>query len=203
MQPYARLCRSIWWAFAATAAIALVAAAAAALMVAPAPFIVGVWQLAGSLLLFVGLLRAPGGIRRSTGGLMRSLPFLGAAVGGILLGLFGVLLPSSDPRISLLAIGIWDVLAGAGYLAISSLARGFRVPDGGLYVIAWAGIAVGIGVSTLPAWGLGNSALVPAAALAATGAVTLAAALRLRVIPFEAPPVVSKREARRRERTGR
>jgi len=203
MQPYARLCRSVWWAFAATAAIALVAAAAAALQVAPAPFIVGVWQLAGSLLLLVALLRAPGGIRRSTGGLMRSLPFLGAAVGGILLGLFGVLLPSSDPRISLLAIGIWDVLAGAGYLAISSLARGFRVPDGGLYLIAWAGIAVGIGVSTLPAWGLGNSALVPAAALAATGAVTLAAALRLRVIPFEAPPVVSKREARRRERPGR
>ena len=106
-------------------------------------------------------------------------PLLGAAVGGILLGAFGVLLPSSDPRISLLAIGIWSVLAGAGYLAISSLARGFRVPDGGLYVIAWAGIAVGIGVSTLPAWGLGKPALAPVAALAAVGAVTIAAASRL------------------------
>jgi hypothetical protein len=202
MQPYARMCRSVWWAFAATAAIALVAAGAAAVQVAPAPFIVGVWQLAGGLVLLVGLLRAPGGIRRSSGGLMRSLPFLGAAVGGILLGAFGVLLPSSDPRISLLAVGIWDVLAGAGYLAISSLARGFRVPDGGLYAIAWAGIIAGIGVSTLPAWGLGNAALAPAAALAITGLVTLAAALRLRVMPEEAPPVLSNREARRRQRSG-
>ncbi len=202
MQPYARMCHSVWWAFAAAGAIALVAAGAAALAVAPAPFLVGVWQLAGGAILLVALLRAPGGIRRSSGGLMRSLPFLGAAVGGIILGLFGVLLPSSDPRISLLAIGIWSVLAGAGYLAISSLARGFRVPDGGLSMLAWAGIAVGVGVSTLPAWGLGNAALAPAAALAATGAVTIAAALRLRDLPEEAPPVISKREARRQERTG-
>jgi hypothetical protein len=202
MQPYASMCHSVWWAFAATGVIALVAAGAAAVEVAQAPFIAGVWQLAGGVLLLVALLRAPGGIRRSSGGLMRSLPFLGAAVGGILLGAFGVLLPSSDPRISLLAIGIWSVLAGAGYLAIASLARGFRVPDGGLYVIAWIGIAAGIGVSTLPAWGLGNAALAPALALAISGAVTIAAALRLRTLPAEAPPVLSKREARRRERTG-
>jgi hypothetical protein len=202
MPPYARMCRSIWWAFAASGAIALVAAGAAAVQVAPAPFLAGVWQLASGLLLLIALLRAPGGIRRASGGLMRSLPFLGAAVGGVILGAVGVLLPSSDPRISLLAIGIWSVLAGSGYLAISSLARGFRVPDGGLYVVAWLGIAVGIGVSTIPAWGLGNAALAPAAALAVVGAITIAAATRLRVLPDEAPPVLSNREARRRQRTG-
>jgi hypothetical protein len=201
MQPYARMCRHIWWAFASSGAIALVAAGAAAVQVAPAPFLAGVWQLASGLLLLVALLRAPGGIRRSSGGLLRSLPFLGAAVGGILLGAMGVLLPSSDPRISLLSIGIWSVLAGAGYLAIASLARRFRVPDGGLYVVAWIGLAVGIGVSTLPAWGLGNAALAPAAALAAVGVVTIAASTRLRVLLDEAPAVLSNREARRRERT--
>jgi hypothetical protein len=201
MQPIAVMCRSVWWAFAAAGAAAFVAAGVAAAQLVPAPAITGAWQLVAGLLLLVALLRAPGGVQRSTGGLMRALPFLGAAVGGIVLGAFGVLLPSSDPRISLLAIGIWDVLAGAGYLTISSLARGSRVPDGGLYGIAWIGIASGIAVSTLPAWGLGNAALAPAAALAITGVVTVAAALRLRVMPMEAPPAVSKREARRRERT--
>jgi hypothetical protein len=200
MQPYARMCRSIWWAFAAAGVIALAAAGTTALQVAPAPFVTGVWQLLSGLVLFAALLRAPGGLARASGGLMRGLPFLGAATGGVILGALGVFLPSSDPRISLLAIGIWSVLAGAGYLAISSLARRFRVPDGGLYVIAWAGIAVGIGVSTLPAWGLGNASLAPAAALAATGAVSIAAALRLRVLPDEAPAALSNREARRRER---
>jgi hypothetical protein len=200
MQPYAVMCRSVWWAFAATGVLALVAAVAAALQLAPAPFATGVWQLAGGLLLLAALLRSPGGMSRASGGLMRALPFVGAAVGGVLLGAFGVLLPSSDPRISMLAIGIWSVLAGAGYLAISSLARKFRVPDGGLSVIAWIGIAVGAGVSTLPAWGLGNAALAPAVGLALTGGITIAAALRLRVLPDEAPPVLSKREARRRDR---
>ena len=201
MQPYARLCHAVWWAFAATAALALLAAGAVAVQLAPAPFIAGAWELAAGLLVLVALLRAPGGIRRSTGGLMRSLPFMGAAVGGIVMGAFGVLLPSSDPRVSLIAIGLWSVLAGAGNLAMASLARGFRVPDGGLYLVAWIGIAAGIGISTLPAWGLGNAALAPAAALAITAAVTVAAAVRLRVMPEEAPPVLSKREARRRERT--
>jgi hypothetical protein len=76
------------------------------------------------------------------------------------------------------------------------------VPDGGLYLVAWSGLAVGIGVSTLPAWGLGNAALAPAAALAAVGVVTIVASTRLRVLPDEAPPVLSNREARRRERSG-
>ncbi len=202
MQLIAVMCRSVWWGFAATGGIAAVAAGAAAAQVAPAPFITGAWQLTAGILLLVALLLAPGGVRRSTGGLMRALPFLGAAVGGILLGAFGILLPSSDPRISLLAIGIWSVLAGAGYLAVASIARGSRVPDGGLYVIAWAGIAAGVGVSTLPAWGLGNAALAPAAALAIVAIVTIVASLRLRAFPDVAPPVVSKREARRRQRTG-
>lgn len=202
MQLIAVMCRSVWWGFAAAGGIGFVAAGAAAAQLAPAPFITGAWQLTAGLLLLVALLRAPGGIRRSTGGLMRALPFLGVAVGGILLGAFGVLLPSSDPRISLLAIGIWSVLAGAGYLAVASIARAARVPDGGLYVVAWAAIAAGIGVSTLPAWGLGNAALAPAAALAIVAIVTIVASLRLRAFPDAAPPVLSKREARRRQRSG-
>ena len=50
MQPYASMCHSVWWAFAATGVIALVAAGAAAVEVAQAPFIAGVWQLAGGVL---------------------------------------------------------------------------------------------------------------------------------------------------------
>ncbi len=196
MQPFARMCRSVWWAFAAAGVIALLAALAVALEVAAPTLITGVWQLSAGVLLIAALMRAPGGMTRA-------LPFVGVAVGGAVLGLFGVLLPSSDPRISLLAIGIWSVLAGAGYLAVASLARRYRVPDGGLYVVAWIGIAVGIGVSTLPAFGLGKAVPVAVAALAMTGAVTVVAATRLRVLPEEAPPVLSNREARRRARSER
>jgi hypothetical protein len=63
MQPYARMCRSIWWAFAASGAIALVAAGAAAVQVAPAPFLAGVWQLASGL--------RPSSARRAASGARR------------------------------------------------------------------------------------------------------------------------------------
>jgi 1-aminocyclopropane-1-carboxylate deaminase len=55
----------------------------------------------------------------------------------------------------------------------------------------------------LPAFGLGKAVPVAVAALAMTGAVTVVAATRLRVLPEEAPPVLSNREARRRARSER
>jgi hypothetical protein len=119
------------------------------------------------------------------------------------MGMAVALLPSDDPRVSLSIIGIWVLVTGAGYLAIARIARAFRVPDGGLYLVSWAAIGAGVVISTLPVFGFGNAALAPAAALAAAGAVTIAAATRMRILPDEAPPVLSNREARRRERTGR
>jgi hypothetical protein len=190
------MCRSVWWAFAFTGVIAFVAALAAALQVASAPLIVGAWQLAAGTALVISLVRARVGIAQA-------MPFVGVAVGGVMLGAFGLLLPSLDPRISLIAIGIWAVLAGAGFLAVARLAAAQHVVDVSLLRIAWAAIATGIVVSTFPAFGLGNSPLAPAAALAMTGALTIAASLRLRVMPDEAPATLSNREARRRERADR
>jgi hypothetical protein len=190
------MCRSVWWAFAFAGVIALVAAVAAALQVASAPLVVGVWQLAAGTALVIALIRARIGIALA-------IPFLGAAVGGVVLGAVGILLPSLDARISLIAIGIWAVLAGAGFLAVVRLAAAQRVVDIGLLRIAWATIAAGVIVSTFPAFGLGNEPLAPAAGLAITGGLTIAASLRLRVMPDEAPADVSNREARRRERADR
>jgi hypothetical protein len=194
MEPIARMCRSIWWAFAASGVIGLVAAGAAALQLAPAPFIAGTWQLASGILILVASMRAPGG-------LPQALPFLGAAAGGIVLGAAGVFLPSPDPRIGLIGIGIWTVLACAGCLAVARFARAFGVPDGGLFRVSLIGIAAGAAISTLPAFGLGNAALAPVLALAVSGAVAIVASLRLRILPDEPPPSLSKREARRRQRT--
>jgi hypothetical protein len=190
------MCRSVWWAFAFAGAVALVAAVAAALQVAAAPLVVGVWQLAAGTALAIALIRARIGVALA-------IPFLGAAVGGVVLGAVCILLPSLDARISLIAIGIWAVLAGAGFLTVVRLAAAQRVVDVGLLRIAWATIATGVVVSTLPAFALGDSPLAAAAGLAVTGALTLAASLRLRVMPDEGPADVSKREARRRERTDR
>ncbi len=193
MPPIAQMCRSVWWAFAAGG----IAALAAAVLVAPglvtAPVGAAAWQTLAGILILVAAFRAPGGF-------LRAIPFLGAAGAGIVLGGMGLLVPALDPRISLIGIGIWGVVAAAGYLAIARLARAFRVPDGGLFTIAWLGLAVGVAVSTLPAFRLGDSTLVQAGAMAATGAISILASLRLRVLPDEAPPVLSNREARRRER---
>lgn len=196
MPPIAQMCRSVWWAFAAAGAAALVAAALVAPGLVTAPLGAAAWQTLAGALLLVAASRAPGGV-------VRALPFLGAAGAGVVLGGAGLLLPTFDPRISLIGIGIWGVVAGAGYLAVARFARAFRIPDGGLFTVAWLGLAVGICVSTLPAFGLGASSLAPAGALAATGAISLLASVRLRVLPDEAPPVLSHREARRREHTGR
>ena len=181
MPPIPPMCRSVWWAFAVAGAIALVAAAAAALQVASAPLIVGAWQLAAGTLLLIALVRAPVGIAQA-------MPFIGAAVGGVVLGAVGILLPSLDPRISLIAIGIWAVLAGAGFLAVARLAAAQHVVDVGLLRIAWAAIATGVVVSTFPAFGLGNSPLAPAAALAITGAVTIRRRCGSASCPTRRPP---------------
>jgi hypothetical protein len=194
--PIPPMCRSVWWALAFAGVIALVAAAAAALQVASAPLIVGAWELAAGTALVIALVRAPVGMAQA-------MPFIGVAVGGVALGAVCLLLPSLDPRISLIAIGIWAVLAGAGFLAVARLAATQHVVDVSLLRIAWATIVMGVVVSTFPAFGLGNSPLAPAAGLAITGALTIAASLRLRVMPDEAPVEVSKREARRRERADR
>lgn len=196
MPPIAQMCRSVWWAFAAAGAVALVAAALVAPGLVTAPLGAGAWQALAGAFLLVAAFRAPGGVTSA-------VPFLGVAGTGVVLGGAGLLVPALDLRISLIAIGIWGVVAGASYLAIARIARALHVPDGGLYRVAWLGIAVGVAASTLPAFGLGASTLVPAVALAVTGAIAIAASLRLRVLPDEAPPALSHREARRRERTER
>jgi hypothetical protein len=196
MSPIAAMCRSIWWAVAIGGVAALVAAAVVGLGLVAAPRGAAAWQLVAGVALVAATARAPGGVARA-------LPFLGGAVAGLVLGVAGLLVPALDPRISLIAIGIWSVVAAAGYLAVARIARALGVPDGGLYTTAWLGIAVGVAVSTLPAFGLGASALAPAAAMGMTGVVSIAASLRLRVLPGEPPPVLSGREARRRERAAR
>jgi len=193
MPPIAQMCRSVWWAFAVGGAAALIAAALVAAALVTPPLGAAAWQTLVGVLLFVAAFRAPGGVARA-------VPFLGAAGTGVVLGGAGLLAPALEPQISLIGIGIWGVVAGAGYLAVARFARAFHVPDGGLYTIAWLGLVVGVGASTLPAFRLGASPLVPAVALAATGAISILASVRLRVLPDEAPSVLSNREARRRGR---
>lgn len=196
MPPIAQMCRSVWWAFAAGGAAALAAAVLVVTGLVTPSWGAAASQTLAGVLLFVAVFRAPGGVSRA-------FPFLGAAGAGVVLGGVGLLVPTLDARISLIAIGIWGVVAAAGYLAIARLARAFHVPDGGLFKVAWLGLVVGIVVSTLPAFGLGASTFVPAGALAATGAISILASVRLRVLPGEAPPALSHREAQRRDRAGR
>ncbi len=196
MPPIAQMCRSLWWAFAAAGVAAVAAAALVMPGLVSALLGAAAWETVAGVLLFIAALRAPGGVASA-------IPFLGAAGTGVVLGGVGLFAPSLDPRISLIGIGIWGVVAAAGYLAVARIARALRVPDGGLYAVAWLGLAVGIATSTLPAFGLGASAVVPAGALTATGAVSILASFRLRVLPDEAPPAISHREAQRRERSGR
>jgi hypothetical protein len=194
MEPFARTSRAVWWAFAGAGVLALVAAAAVGLALAPALVATGAWQLTSSILMAIAIARAPG--------LRPAVPFVGVIAAGTIFGLAGLLAHGGDERIALIVIGIWSVLAGAGCLAISRFARAFRVPDGGLYSSAWLSIGVGVAASTLPAFGLGGTAAVPAAALTATGFAVILNATRLRTMPDSAPAVLSKREQRRRERGG-
>jgi hypothetical protein len=196
MPPIAQMSRSVWWAFAASGAAALVAAALVAAALVTPPMGVAAWQAIAGALILIAASRAPGGVGRAA-------PFLGAAGVGVVLGVAGLFARSLEPRILLIGIGIWGVVAGAGYLTIARFARAFRVPDGGLYTVAWLGLAVGIAVSTLPMFKLGESTLSCAGALAATGAVSILASARLRVLPDEAPTGISRREEQRRGRAGR
>ncbi len=195
MQPTARMCRAVWWAFAVAGAVALVCALGVALEVAPVAALTAAWQLAAGAVILVAILRAPAGVANG-------VPYIGAAVGGLILGAAGLFFPAHDPRISLIAIGIWTVLAGAGFRVAARIIRAFGAPDGGLWTISWITIGWGAVVSTLPAWALGNSLLLITAATAVTGVLTLDAARRLRVVPEEAPEALSKREIQRRERAG-
>jgi hypothetical protein len=194
LEPLVRTSRVIWWAFAVAGGGALVAAAVVAIGLMPATLASGIWQLAAGVVILVAIFRGPG--------FRPAVPFFGAAAGGIILGIAAILLPEEDERIALIAIGIWTFVAGAGYLTIARVARASRVPDGGLYGAAWASLGVGVVTTTVPAFTLGASAGAAAVALAASGAVTILAAQRLRYLPGEAPPVLSKREQRRRERAG-
>ena len=193
MESLARSSRAVWWAFTFAGAAAIAAAAIALSGVVGAPFAAGVWQLASAAVLLVALRRSPGGIREG-------IPFAGLALVSLLLGIAGVVLPREGTAVALVMIGIWAVVAGAAFLAISSIALARHVPDAGLRVIAWATIAVGIVTSSAPVFGFGSEPLAPVAALVAIGAVSLVAATRLRIMPDEAPPALSKREQRRRER---
>jgi len=195
MRPTAEMSRSTWWAFAAGGVAALVAAGATGLAVVAPLLATGVWQLLTGILVLVA-------VRRSRSGVGAAFPFLGAGVAGIVFGLVGTIVPALDPRIALIAIGIWGVVAGAGYLAVAQLARANHVPDDVLHASAWIAIAAGIVISTLPVFGLWAGTLAPVGGLAVTGAISILAALRLRVLPDEAPPALSHREARRRERSG-
>ncbi len=193
MRRVAEMAHATWWAFAVAGVAAVVAAAASAIGLATPAVAAGAWQLVAGLTLLAAMTRLPGRFRDA-------IPFLGIASVGVVLGAAGLLLPATEDRISLIAIGIWCVVAGASYRAVSRIARAFGVPDGGLGLAAWASIGVGVAVSTLPAFKLGSSLLVTAGALAAAGIVTILASLRLRDLPDEAPPVLSNREVRRRER---
>lgn len=193
MESLARSSRAVWWAFTFAGGAAIVAAAASLSAIVGAPFVAGVWQLASGVALVAALLRSPGGFREG-------IPFAGVAIVSLLLGIAGVVLQSEGTAVALVMVGIWAVVAGAAFLAVSSIALARHVPDAGLRVIAWATIGVGIATSSAPVFGFGSEPLASVAALVAVGVVSLVAATRLRIIPDEAPAALSKREQRRRER---
>jgi hypothetical protein len=193
MESLARSSRAVWWAFTFAGAAAIVAAAVALVGIVGAPFAAGVWQLATATVLIVALRRSPGGIREG-------IPFAAVALVSLLLGLAGVVLPREGTAVALVMTGIWAVVAGAAFLAVSSIALARHVPDAGLRVIAWATIGVGIATSSAPVFGFGSEPLAAVAALVAAGVVGIVAATRLRIMPDEAPAALSKREQRRRER---
>lgn len=196
MRPTAEMSRSTWWAFAVGGGLALAAAVVAGLEVVSVALAAGAWQLPTGIFILVAIRRAPGPV-------VEAIPFLGAGAAGVVLGLVGIVLPSQDSRIALTSIGIWAIVAGAGFLAVARLALAHRVPDGGLYYVAWAATVAGMAISALAVFGLGESALAGAFALVLVGLLTFLGATRLRSLPDEAPPVLSHREQRRRERTGR
>jgi len=190
-----RTSRSLWWTIAVAGIGALVAAAVVALeLVAPVPA-VGAWLIVAGAVVLAASLRAPDGFRAA-------LTFAGGAILALLLGIVSLLVPAGEAGAAIVAVGLWILILGAGCLAVSRVSVALHVPDGGLSLVAWAAILAGIVISTLPVFGRGWTTPAAAAALAVTGVIAILAALRLRVLPDEAPPALSKREARRRDRQG-
>lgn len=195
MPPMGDMCRSIWWAVAAAGGAGLVAAVVTAIGLLSPVVATGAWLLVTAFLLLWGATRTPGGVRSA-------LAFAGAGAIALLLGAVSFVLPSSEYNSSLVMVGLMCLVLGADCLAISRISAATRIPDGGLYAVAWVAILAGIGISSLPLLGWRATPLPLAGALAVTGGLMLVAARILRTFPLEPVPV-SKREARRREKTGR
>jgi len=192
----ARTARWMWWAVAVAAAGAIVAAAAVAATLVDPVLAVGAWLLVGGAVVLAAGLRAPDGFRSA-------VPFAGGGIASLLLGLVAFLLPGTAAGSAIVATGLWVLILGATCLSVSRIGAALGIPDGGLSLVAWAAILVGIVISTLPVFTRGAAELGAAIALVAAGTIGLLAAQRLRVLPQEARPAISRREARRQERQGR
>lgn len=196
MDSIPRTSRRLWWTIAVAGIGALVAAAVVALeLVAPVPA-VGAWLIVAGAVVLAASLRAPDGFRAA-------LTFAGGAILALLLGIVSLLLPAGEAGAAIVAVGIWILILGTGCLAVSRVSVALHVPDGGLSLVAWAAILAGIVISTLPVFGRGWTTPAAAGALAVSGILAIVAAMRLRALALEAPPVLSKRETRRREREER
>ena len=196
MDSIPRASRTIWWTIAVAGVGALATSVVVALnLVAPVPA-VGAWLIVAGAVVLAASLRSPEGFRAA-------LTFAGGAILSLLLGIVSFLLPAGEPAAAIVMVGLWILILGAGCLAVSRVSVALHMPDGGLNLVAWAAILAGIVISTLPVFGRGWTIPAAAAALAVTGAIAIVAALRLRALPGEAPPTLSKREARRQERQQR
>lgn len=196
MDAIPRTSRSLWWTIAVAGIGALVTAAVVALELVAPVSAVGVWLIVAGAVVLAASLRAPDGFRAA-------LTFAGGAILAILLGIVSLLLPAGEAAAAIVAVGLWILILGAGCLAVSRVSVALHVPDGGLSLVAWAAILAGIVISTLPVFGRGWTTPAAAGALAVSGILAIVAAMRLRALPLEAPPVLSKREARRQQRQGR
>lgn len=196
MELIARTARWMWWAVAVAAAGAFVAAAVVAPDLVDPVLAVGAWLLVGGAVVLGAGLRAPDGFRSA-------VPFAGGGIAALLLGLVAFLLPGTAAGSAIVATGLWVLILGATCLSVSRIGAALGIPDGGLSLVAWTAILAGIVISTLPVFTSGAANVASAIALVVAGTIGLLAALRLRVLPQEARPVISRREARRQERQGR
>jgi hypothetical protein len=192
----ARTARWMWWAVAVAAAGAFVAAAVIAPDLVDPVLAVGAWLLVGGAVVLGAGLRAPDGFRSA-------IPFAGGGIASLLLGLVAFVLPGTAAGSAIVATGLWVLILGATCLSVSRIGAALGIPDGGLALVAWAAIMLGIVISTLPIFTRGAAELGAGIALVAAGTIGLLAAQRLRVLPQEPRPAISRREARRQERQGR
>lgn len=188
--------RGMWLPVAVAGGAALAVALVAAFWTGSPTLPVGAWALVVAAAIFAAAWRAPAGFGSA-------LPYLGAAIAGLVLGVALLALPSRESRTAVIAIGILGIVPAAGHLSVARVARAIGLPDGGLYEIGWIGLAAGMATVALPVFGFGVTALTGSAALAITGAITLLAAVRLRMLPLELPAPLSRRELERRARAGR